>query len=287
LRFIDKASLVVTKAWIDKAERLTSKLEELDRTDSARFRKLRNEVLKNACWSELKAGLVKLSSEKCWYCEAKIDREYGAVDHFRPKAGVTGEDDHLGYWWLAYDPSNYRLSCTICNSPSAGGKGKHNWFPLLPGSPRAFNPGEEINERVEILDPCVSHEPALMIFDMKGRPQPAITEATDVVAHRRVLESIRVYNLDKSSTCKLRKELMVEVDDAVNIIQQIEQVMSTLPAPEPELEASVNAIKTKIVNKITPEAVFSTAPASALMYRRSDAPWVDDLLRQGGFLLET
>jgi uncharacterized protein (TIGR02646 family) len=285
VRFIDRASLTIAQSWRTKATRLTRALEELDRTDLVRFRELRSDVLKNTCWTELKTELAELSNEKCWYCEAKIDRDYGAVDHFRPKAGVTGESDHLGYWWLAYEPNNYRLSCTICNSPSAGGKGKHNWFPLQPNSPRAVNPGEEIHERVEILDPCVNNEPVLMIFDMKGKPQPAVSESTDAVAYRRVLESIRVYYLDKFSTCKVRKGLMLEVDAAVSNIQRIERVMSALPAPEPDLEALVDDIKAKIVTKITPEAMFSTAPASALMYRRSDAPWVDDLLRQGGFLV--
>ena len=66
-------------------------------------------------WRILKIWLANLSDDKCWYCESKILRPNSDVDHFRPKAGVTCERqplaEHDGYYWLAYDWQNFRLSC--------------------------------------------------------------------------------------------------------------------------------------------------------------------------------
>ena len=70
---------------------------------------------------------------KCAYCESYIvDFQHGDIEHFRPKKGVTDENDnvvfikdengqqnpHPGYYWLAYDWTNLLLSCTACNQPS-------------------------------------------------------------------------------------------------------------------------------------------------------------------------
>lgn len=93
---------------------------------------------------------------KCAYCEAPTaDYQRGDIDHFRPKAGVTDEDDepivlfdaegkvrldargqpvrHPGYYWLAFDWRNLLPTCTLCNQPAVidGRKvGKHNRFPV-------------------------------------------------------------------------------------------------------------------------------------------------------------
>ena len=66
------------------------------------------------------------------------------VEHFRPKAKVgdsAGNVEHW-YWFLAFNPTNYRLSSQLSNRPNSnavlgetGGKG--NRFPLCPGSTRA------------------------------------------------------------------------------------------------------------------------------------------------------
>jgi len=84
---------------------------------------------------------------KCAYCETYLrDFQNGDLDHYRPKAGVTDEQDrpvivtiegrsfpHPGYYWLAYDWQNLLPSCVSCNRPTVveGEKlGKHNRFPV-------------------------------------------------------------------------------------------------------------------------------------------------------------
>jgi uncharacterized protein (TIGR02646 family) len=72
------------------------------------------------------SALEKLYKSKCAYCET--DTSAGApmqVEHYRPKAKVTEDSTHLGYYWVAYEWSNLILSCSKCNNK------KRNRFPIL------------------------------------------------------------------------------------------------------------------------------------------------------------
>src|SRR5690242_2141799 len=75
------------------------------------IKRLRAEIAKHAAiWAELRDQMSPLSSGKCWYCESRENRSDVAVDHFRPKGEVEECPTHPGYWWLAFDPSNYRFA---------------------------------------------------------------------------------------------------------------------------------------------------------------------------------
>lgn len=115
---------------------------------------------------------------KCAYCEAPIaDYQHGDVDHFRPKAAVTDEDDrpivlfdedgevrldaegqplpHPGYYWLAYDWQNLLPTCTKCNQPTAisGRKvGKHSRFPVE--GRHAQQPDQVATEKPLLIHPA-------------------------------------------------------------------------------------------------------------------------------------
>ncbi len=71
---------------------------------------------------------------KCAYCEVQQQSTALPTEHFRPKAGVTDDPDHLtssqGYWWLAWSWENLFFACDTCNSQAR--KGSH--FALEPGS---------------------------------------------------------------------------------------------------------------------------------------------------------
>jgi uncharacterized protein (TIGR02646 family) len=73
------------------------------------------------------------------------------VEHFRPKKKVEEDEDHGGYWWLAYDCSNYLLGCNVCNQ-----KRKKTGFPLLPGAIRSTYETRETTagEMRVLIDPC-------------------------------------------------------------------------------------------------------------------------------------
>lgn len=91
---------------------------------------------------------------KCAYCETKLVRQRGRVDHYRPKDGVKqNRTDRLqkpGYYWLAYAWENLLLTCETCNDQ--GNKG--NLFPLLNPSRRAQNHRHDLtHEQPLLIDP--------------------------------------------------------------------------------------------------------------------------------------
>jgi hypothetical protein len=99
---------------------------------------------------------------KCAWCERVLppSRELD-VEHYRPKTEVTQwvgapelvsatpPKEHSlgsGYWWLAFEWSNYSLSCKTCNQGW-----KRNLFPILDRQPR--EEGVEHREQPLLLDP--------------------------------------------------------------------------------------------------------------------------------------
>jgi len=77
--------------------------------------------------------LNAIYNSKCCFCET--DTSAGAtlqVEHFRPKAKVTGAANHPGYYWLGYQWSNLLLACSSCNNR------KRNNFPIT--GQRTFEP---------------------------------------------------------------------------------------------------------------------------------------------------
>lgn len=66
-------------------------------------------------WKKLKPLFGEIQHRKCAYCERKLDlfkhTFEGDVDHFRPKSK---------YPQLAHAPTNYALTCDICNRSYKG-----------------------------------------------------------------------------------------------------------------------------------------------------------------------
>lgn len=78
---------------------------------------------------DVKSQLKQDQNGKCAYCERYFNGDYGAVEHFRPKAGyqIVGDKNlyQPGYYWLTYDWDNLLYSCSECNTSY-----KRNFFPL-------------------------------------------------------------------------------------------------------------------------------------------------------------
>lgn len=152
---------------------------------SAAAVKLRSAAeVKESLYKEQREAMLDLFNRKCAYCEATItlDQHAGDVEHYRPKGGVTDENDvrikvrsgegglkaHPGYYWLAYDPLNLLPSCIACNRPNKVGNrrvGKWNRFPVA--GKHAISPEEVAAEKPLLLNPLVpADDPALHIdFD--------------------------------------------------------------------------------------------------------------------------
>ena len=124
---------------------------------------------------------------KCAYCETEIYRgSFGDVDHFRPKGSIReypaktaviiningGDEEHPGYYWLAYTPENLLYSCDLCNKPNrqrSGNRliGKHDFFPLETNF-RATQPGEEAGESPLLINPFLEDPDTHLLLDQTG-----------------------------------------------------------------------------------------------------------------------
>lgn len=147
-----------------------------------------------AQWVALRTEFSTISHGKCWYVECKNPGTDDDIDHFRPKLGVKEDPTHPGYYWLAFDWTNLRLSCHRANRPrinpegaGTGGKGGH--FPLIDPNARAFTPAQGKGHEVPaLLDPTNVFDVALLTFrqngeadlspEYKGQPGPEAKLAT-------------------------------------------------------------------------------------------------------------
>ncbi|GLU50586.1 HNH endonuclease [Dyadobacter frigoris] len=101
-----------------KSKRLELILDSIATKNSHKFK---SAVYRNTTLEVLET----LYNHKCAYCET--DTSAGApmqVEHYRPKAKVTEDTTHSGYYWIAYEWSNLILSCSKCN------RKKSNYFPI-------------------------------------------------------------------------------------------------------------------------------------------------------------
>lgn len=217
-----------------------------------------------AKWTPIKRRWTQLLGNKCWYTETELVGASLTVDHFRPKAR---------YWWLAYDPSNFRICCPFSNSNEtdpatgrAGGKGAS--FPLLGNSVPARGHRGLRSERPLLLDPCRPSDSKLVAFQADGRPVLNPRFAGDAEAVLRFRESMVLLNLDHSDFNAARERIYHTIGRDV-------AVCKALAADHPTRKAVVE----NLAALVAPTAAFSSAARQYLAVHRTEA-WVEQLLRE-------
>ena len=170
---------------------------------------------------------------KCWFSEAKDDASDFHVEHFRPKLKVEKlkskipsfseeerttwgasekENNDEGYWWLAFDWTNYLISGSKINSSY-----KRNYFPLKKGSFIAYKNSVNIyNENVILLNPTIKEDSELIDFNENGMVIPKINDSDNYWKNIRTVVSINVYGLNKIESLKKgRKTIWKECYDVI------------------------------------------------------------------------
>jgi len=176
-------------------------------------------------WKDYKAIFAYAQFDKCGFCESNIlQTGRGDVEHYRPKSEVSELDDDpdtrgvqheaaaavtgrrpkvlcsTGYYWLAYDWSNYLLSCAICNQNFKG-----SIFPVK-DAPRSLPPLKDSAEDALLLNPFDKKEPAKHLhllpdgFIVAKSPYGRATIDTcglyrDILITNRQRIALRVYGL--------------------------------------------------------------------------------------------
>ncbi len=170
---------------------------------------------------------------KCAYCEVNIySNQYGDIEHFRPKAKLTDENNqlikvirdsieivHSGYYWLVYDWKNLLPSCELCNRPSKTRSdekliGKRNQFPVKDF--RALEPGEEVMEEPLLINPVHEDPEKFIAADKTG-----ILSSID--GNERGLACIKILGLNDRDLPNLRKK---KYDDVFLKMQLLAQTMA-------------------------------------------------------------
>lgn len=269
MRYIDQDDIKLPDGWLDKARVARDAVAAGKSPDDY-----------DHIWRELKDALANLFPEKkCWYCESPVDRSDNAVDHFRPKGRVSdATSPHNGYRWLAFEPNNFRYSCTFCNSRrkdvvngTAGGKADR--FPLLNELGRLYGPGPLRQERPELLDPCQWGDWELLgCKHENGKP---CATGSDPVGVKRANTSIDILHLDYLPTCNRRHaaavQLIANVDQAKRLFLKAQT--------DSDMEIEFTEVARKIRKTIDRKSDFSGEMIFILRgQRHANHPWIQQLL---------
>jgi hypothetical protein len=213
-------------------------------------------------WKPVKDMLICSLGSKCWYTEVELTGAPLAVDHYRPISV---------YWWLTFDPDNFRIACAWANSPRhnslygrAGGKG--STFPLLPPELIAKGKARLRVERPILLDPCNVDDCALLAFQADGRPILNPNYSGNMTASQRVEQSKIVLNLDHPDFNSKREQLCQQIIADVRAHEALRH--------DPTLQAQIRA---GIQRKLAASAPFSTAARFYLQFHRH-LDWVQGIL---------
>ncbi len=218
----------LTQEWRDMADQ--AKAELIAAPNEEARKAILKRVASSNIWREYYKLLPDSLKRKCWYCEAEEIRSDMPVDHFRPKNKVEDDNQHGGYWWLAFDWQNYRCACTFCNSrrifdETEGGKACR--FPLENPEERAFLPADHIklnNERPSFLDPFNPDDEKLLWFDNDGLPtaKPLATAEQET----KVKNTIEIFHLHESRIARARNKVRLEVEKQVRKIKDNDDVQA-------------------------------------------------------------
>jgi hypothetical protein len=185
-------------------------------------------ISNNPDWNILQKIMIEEYGYKCWYSEAPIGNGEFEIDHYRPKNRArqdetTGKPNkENGYWWLAYDYENYRLSGALSNKrrrdrlkENSEVEGKGDLFPLdLEHCKVANDECSTFCEKPLLLDPVVSSDVGLLVYDEDGKilPNPLILDNFD---RERAKISIKLYHLDLDQLETARHQVWTACRNAI------------------------------------------------------------------------
>jgi uncharacterized protein (TIGR02646 family) len=248
------------KDWLEEAERLTEQLKKA--TSAKKRQKIITENEKHWRKDVFRDWLIDQFHRKCWYSEAKESVSSYHVDHFRPKGRVTELDgsNRTGYWWLAFDWRNYRISGELLNVK------KRDQFPLRDG--HAAEPFDENSLKLEasmLLDPRTEGDASLLSFNEGGEASKA--EGIDEEDKLRVEITIDILGLNKRR-CLVENRADKWVECSIQIhryqnaagplpLKKLERALAVIRLKElVKYEEEFSSVALACVGKTAPEALY-------------------------------
>lgn len=269
------------QAWLDKSERLLKQMEafnsevtqlKADGDDEGAEEKLkaRNKVIddNSSHWGELKEWLLALSHRKCWFSEVKDLYNHWHVEHFRPKKQAKDDKNcdsdekavtRDGYWWLAFDYSNYRICGSVGNTKKGG------WFPLKQGSICSkYDSRCEESESPYLIDPSIASDVSLLAFDEEGKIIAAPGASTWET--ERVEISVKRLKLDQhEALTEARRDIWQTVSREIEGFRTAKQraAQGCNPAAKTKLEGHIRTIR----DMVKPSAQLSSVARWCVSFR--------------------
>lgn len=234
-------------------------------------------------WSTRRKLFFDFSNNKCWYSEALVVNQDCELEHFRPKKHVIGEKK-FGYWWLAFNIYNYRLSSSMVNKKRKSwiteqvvGKGCE--FPLINPEDRVRDPLQTVgrdlslgNELPVIFDPCSKSDVEKISYSLEGKVIPAVElEEEDA---QRLKNSTKILNLD-SSRCVLRRQ---KVSERLERMIQSIRVLNSITPKNPEIVSLLKLEYENLESYILPSAEFLSTAIGILRKNLEKEPWISKFL---------
>ena len=284
---------VYPKGWQDEQAKAMAIAENCP-DEEARHSFLRGNTAADV-WKKLRDGMAELSHYKCWYCEVQLTRDDLVIDHYRPKGAVFEDPDHYGYWWLAFQFTNFRLSCKFCNelrvdavTGQRGGKSTH--FPLLPGSVRATAEDRDTDlEMPTILDPCERDDVNYLVFRLDSHAYSKYEIDVDPVGYERAVQTIEYLNLNHSRILRGRAQVCNQVMEAIDRVDSAFRGYARRTAAGQIDPATLNLARRAYTDAVQRLAAYlhSASPyagaARSILHgaRTEDRTWIDSLLTLG------
>jgi uncharacterized protein (TIGR02646 family) len=199
-------------------------------------------------WSEksIKDALFEIHNGKCCFCERARDKAREPdVEHFRPKAKVTEDATHPGYWWLAFDWDNFLWACKACNEEY-----KRNHFPLSDPSTRVRVEGGDLSgEESLLLNPAQDNCEQFFRYDWISAPG-LMVKMDAVDADPRARTTIEILGLN-------RQDLLEERNRHLEYILRAVAVGIIVGRDQAALEERKNESIGKLKDLISPKSQFS------------------------------
>lgn len=195
-------------------------------------------------WSDLKPIIWEKQGQRCAICEKILqDRGNSHIEHYRPKTN---------YWWLAYEPQNYYVACSECNSYAKGTQ-----FPFATGSLQvSYETKDKIAEEIPLLINPLLESPYQyfkVVFGTHSKTnkniimlEPLESLDRNSVAYQKAIETIKIFNINLANYEHDKQYMQIEVN--IEFHQQLYELAQKVWNKEPDLHEFYHKLDSKYKN---------------------------------------
>jgi uncharacterized protein (TIGR02646 family) len=187
--------------WVDEADAVTTALRNVTN------KKARKAIIKanERLWRDdrIRNWLLQQFNNKCWYTEAYDSVSSYHVDHYRPKGRVKDLNGNAceGYWWLAFNWSNYRICGQLINVK------KLDFFPIIQGARANANDTISLELEAPLLIDPITPQSRLISYEKDEDGCIAVPAVSiNDIEKQRAENTIDLFGLNKRDRLNKKRE---------------------------------------------------------------------------------